>query len=71
MTVACGIPLWLFAALWGGLVSLGLLLGAFAGLYAPLKRLFLLSEMLTLWQWAGIAGIAALVLGTAMTTRSA
>lgn len=32
--------------------------------------LFLLGETLTLWQWAGVAGIAAAVLGTAMTTRS-
>jgi zinc transporter, ZIP family len=36
--VSSAIPLWLVATLWSGLVSLGLLLGAFAGLYAPLKH---------------------------------
>ena len=38
MTAASEIPLWVVASFWGGLVSLGLLLGAFAGLYAPLKH---------------------------------
>jgi ZIP family zinc transporter len=40
-----GIPPWLVACLWSGVVSLGLLLGAFAGLYAPLKHRGITSVM--------------------------
>jgi zinc transporter, ZIP family len=38
MMEVSGIPLWLTASLWSAPVSLGLLLGAFAGLYAPLRH---------------------------------
>jgi zinc transporter, ZIP family len=38
MTQAPEIPVWIMASAWGGLVSLGLLFGALAGLYAPLKH---------------------------------
>jgi ZIP family zinc transporter len=38
MTQVPEIPVRLMAAAWGGLVTLGLLLGALAGLYAPLKH---------------------------------
>lgn len=31
-------PIWLVALLWSGLVSVGLVFGVFAGLYAPLKH---------------------------------
>jgi hypothetical protein len=51
MTAASGLPLSVIACLWSGLVSLGLLLGAFAGLYAPLKHRGITSVM------AGGAGI--------------
>jgi inner membrane transporter RhtA len=51
------------ARAYGTLTSMEPVIGALLGL-------FLLNESLTLWQWAGIAGIAAAVLGTAMTTRS-
>jgi hypothetical protein len=39
------IPGWLMASAWGGLVSLGLLFGALAGLYAPLKHRGITSVM--------------------------
>jgi zinc transporter, ZIP family len=45
MAEAAGLPPWLVASLWSGLVSLGLLLGAFAGLYAPLKHRGITSVM--------------------------
>jgi ZIP family zinc transporter len=45
MTDASGLPPWLVAALWSGLVSSGLLLGAFAGLHAPLKHRGITSVM--------------------------
>lgn len=32
------VPLWLLAAFWGFVVSLGLVVGALAGIYAPLKH---------------------------------
>jgi inner membrane transporter RhtA len=51
------------ARAYGTLTSMEPVIGALLGL-------FLLHETLTLWQWAGIAGIAAAVLGTAMTTRT-
>ena len=38
--------------------------------FGALLGLLLLGETLTLWQWAGITGIAAAVLGTALTTRT-
>ena len=38
-------PVWLMASAWGGLVSLGLLLGALAGVYAPLKHRGITSAM--------------------------
>jgi inner membrane transporter RhtA len=52
------------AKAYGTLVSIEPVIGALLGL-------FLLNETLTPWQWAGIAGITAAVLGTAMTTRTA
>jgi len=45
MMLASGMPLWLIACLWSGLASVGLLLGAFAGLYAPLKHRGITSVM--------------------------
>jgi zinc transporter, ZIP family len=39
------IPVWIMAAAWGGLVSLGLLFGALAGLYAPLNHRGITSVM--------------------------
>ena len=39
------IPGWFMALAWGGLVSLGLLFGALAGLYAPLKHRGITSVM--------------------------
>jgi inner membrane transporter RhtA len=51
------------ARAYGTLTSMEPVIGALLGL-------FLLNETLTLWQWAGIAGIAAAVLGTAMATRA-
>jgi ZIP family zinc transporter len=39
------IPFWLMASAWGGLVSLGLLLGAMAGVYAPLRHRGITSVM--------------------------
>jgi inner membrane transporter RhtA len=51
------------ARAYGTLTSMEPVIGALLGL-------FLLNETLTLWQWAGIAGIAAAVLGTAMTMRA-
>lgn len=45
MTIASELPPSLIACLWGGLVSLGLLLGACAGVYAPLKHRGITSVM--------------------------
>jgi inner membrane transporter RhtA len=51
------------ARAYGTLTSMEPVIGALLGLT-------LLDETLMLWQWGGIAAIAAAVLGTALTTRS-
>ena len=45
MIQAAEIPVWLMASAWGGLVSLGLLLGVVAAFYAPLKHRGITSAM--------------------------